>query len=70
MQNREQRRKIEKGDSGLKTRLELIQDFNFPSSCQKLKVTEDEEFAIASGGYPPQVGILGWCGEGLLSVIE
>ena len=36
-------------------RLELIQDFEFPAACQRLKVTPDQQFIFATGYHPPMV---------------
>ena len=40
-------------------RLELIQDFEFPAACQRLKVTPDQQFIFATGYHPPMVRA-GW----------
>ena len=44
-------------------RLELIQDFEFPAACQRLKVTPDQQFIFATGYHPPMVrtGRVGGC---------
>lgn len=36
-------------------RVELLQDFEFPAACQKIKVTPDQQYIFASGYHPPQV---------------
>ncbi|GMH41351.1 hypothetical protein BSKO_09261 [Bryopsis sp. KO-2023] len=57
VKDRKSRRKYEKDNEGYKTRLELIQDFNFPTSCRRLKVTEDQQHIVSSGTYPPQTKV-------------
>jgi hypothetical protein len=36
-------------------RIELIQDFSFPSACQRIRVTPDEQYIFTSGYHPPMV---------------
>ena len=36
-------------------RVELVQDFEFPAACQRIKVTPDEQYIFASGYHPPQM---------------
>jgi hypothetical protein len=36
-------------------RLELLQDFGFPSSCQRIKITPDQQYIFATGYHPPMV---------------
>lgn len=36
---------------------ELLQEFEFPTVCQKVKLSDDERFIFASGTYPPQVHV-------------
>ncbi len=44
-------------------RLELLQDFSFPSACQRLKITPDQQYIFATGYHPPVVrqGMLCLC---------
>jgi hypothetical protein len=36
-------------------RLELLQDFSFPSACQRMKITPDGQYIFATGYHPPMV---------------
>lgn len=38
-------------------RIELIQDFEFPGACGRVKISEDHQYIVASGIYPPQIKI-------------
>lgn len=38
-----------------RTRLELIQDFEFPAAAHRIKATQDGAFIYASGIHPPRV---------------
>ena len=38
-------------------RIEIIQEFDFPVSSQSLRISEDGNFIVASGIYPPRVKI-------------
>jgi ribosome biogenesis protein ENP2 len=38
-------------------RIDLIQDLDFPTSSQRLRVTNDQNYLIASGVYPARVKI-------------
>lgn len=40
-----------------RNRLELIQDFEFPTASNRVHISEDGEFIGSSGVYPPQVRI-------------
>jgi ribosome biogenesis protein ENP2 len=44
-------------DESFQKRIELIQDFGFPSSCVKLKATRDGRNIIATGVYKPQMRV-------------
>lgn len=48
------RRALRKDDS-YRRRLELLQDFGFPAACQRLKLTPDGQYLVATGYHPPQV---------------
>lgn len=39
------------------TRVELLQEFAFPSVCQKIKVTPDEQYLFATGLHAPRVRV-------------
>lgn len=60
------RRALRKDDS-YRGRLELLQDFGFPAACQRMKLTPDGQYLIATGYHPPQVrerdGAIGGFGE-------
>ena len=36
-------------------RIELVQDLNFPEACQRLKLSADGQFLVATGIHPPRV---------------
>lgn len=38
-------------------RVELLQEFEFPSSCQKIKVSSDQQYIFATGIHAPRVRI-------------
>ncbi|KYQ88456.1 NUC153 domain-containing protein [Tieghemostelium lacteum] len=40
-----------------RSRIELIQDFSFDTSCQRVKFTPDGKYIMATGIYPPQVKV-------------
>eukprot|EP00879_Flechtneria_rotunda_P018205 GHRR01019095.1.p1 GENE.GHRR01019095.1~~GHRR01019095.1.p1 ORF type:complete len:100 (+),score=27.12 GHRR01019095.1:629-928(+) len=42
-------------DEDYRRRLELLQDLQFPSSCQRIKITPDQQYIYASGYHPPMV---------------
>lgn len=44
-------------DQDYQNRLELIQDFNFPTACNKIKITKDLNNIIACGVYKPTLKI-------------
>lgn len=48
---------IERFFPDYRRRVELIQDFEFPTAAQKLKITPNKEFIVASGVYPPQIRV-------------
>lgn len=35
--------------------LALIQDFEFPATCEKIKISKDGQYLLSSGIYPPQM---------------
>jgi len=38
-------------------RIEFIQDFNFPQSSQRMRLSEDEQFLVVAGVYPPSIKV-------------
>ncbi|KAJ6234931.1 hypothetical protein M0813_28908 [Anaeramoeba flamelloides] len=46
-----------KKDKSFRQRIELVQDFEFPVSCQRIKFTNDGQHLIASGVYLPQIKV-------------
>ena len=38
-------------------RVDLLQEFNFPTSCQRMQITKDGKYLVATGVYPPQVRV-------------
>lgn len=44
-------------DDEYRRRIELVQDFYFPSSSSRVKVSDDGEYIVATGTYPPQVKV-------------
>ncbi|QLL32957.1 hypothetical protein HG536_0D04790 [Torulaspora globosa] len=51
------RRRTLKNDLDYQNRVELIQDFEFSEASNKIKVTPDGEFAMATGTYKPQIHV-------------
>ncbi|KAK2080674.1 hypothetical protein QBZ16_000528 [Prototheca wickerhamii] len=46
-----------KKDDDYQRRVELLQEFAFPSVCQKIKVTPDEQYLFATGLHAPRVRV-------------
>ncbi len=52
-----------KTNTGLKlnqdfrNRIEFIQDFDFPTACNQVEISQDQRFIIAAGVYPPVMKI-------------
>lgn len=46
-----------KKNEDYRRRLELLQDFEFPAACQRIKITPDQQYIFASGYHPPQVSV-------------
>ena len=44
-------------DMDFRRRIELVQDLEFPTGCQRLEVSRDGQFIVAAGVYPPAVRI-------------
>jgi WD40 repeat protein len=53
----ERRKRELSKDLDFRRRIELVQDLEFPTSCQRLKVSRDGQYIVAAGGYPPSVRI-------------
>lgn len=49
------RRNLSKRDESIRRRIELIQDFQMPSSSSKLVQSADGRYIMAAGTYPPRV---------------
>lgn len=49
------RRNLSKRDESIRRRIELIQDFQMPSSSTKLVQSSDGRYIMAAGTYPPRV---------------
>jgi ribosome biogenesis protein ENP2 len=44
-------------DADFRRRIELVQDLEFPTACQKLSISPDGQFLVASGTYQPSVKV-------------
>lgn len=44
-------------DEEYRKRIELIQDFEFPAACQRIKATSDGQYIFATGYHPPRVRV-------------
>lgn len=51
------RKRALKDDTEYQNRIELIQDFEFSEASNKIKVTPDGQFAMATGTYKPQIHV-------------
>lgn len=51
------RKKSLKNDPEFQHRIELIQDFEFSEASNKIKVTNDGKFCMATGAYKPQIHV-------------
>ncbi|ODV97094.1 hypothetical protein PACTADRAFT_48850 [Pachysolen tannophilus NRRL Y-2460] len=51
------RKRALKNDLDYQNRIELIQDFEFSEASNKIKVTPDGQFAMATGTYKPQIHV-------------
>ncbi|GMG55960.1 unnamed protein product [Ambrosiozyma monospora] len=51
------RKRALKNDLDYQNRVELIQDFEFRESSTKIKVTQDGQYAMATGTYKPQIHV-------------
>ncbi|KAG1172514.1 hypothetical protein G6F70_006418 [Rhizopus microsporus] len=52
-----QKKKQLKRDFDYRTRVELIQDFEFPEASNRIKTTRDGKFVVATGTYKPQMRV-------------
>ncbi|KAI8987182.1 WD40-repeat-containing domain protein [Pilobolus umbonatus] len=52
-----QKKKTLKKDFEYRTRIELIQDFEFPEASNCIKTTRDGRFVVATGTYKPQMRV-------------
>ncbi|CAO3640211.1 unnamed protein product [Mucor fragilis] len=52
-----QKKKALKKDFDFRTRVELIQDFEFPEASNKIKTTRDGKYVVATGTYKPQMRV-------------
>lgn len=51
------RKKALRYDVDYQNRVDLIQDFEFPEASNKIKVTNDGQYAMATGTYKPQIHV-------------
>lgn len=51
------RKKALKNDPEFENRIELIQDFQFEEASNKIKVTRDGQYCMATGTYKPQIHV-------------
>ncbi|CAN0322758.1 unnamed protein product, partial [Discosporangium mesarthrocarpum] len=49
-----QRRSLSK-DEDYRRRIELLQDFDFPTASQRVQTTPDGQYVVVTGTYPPQI---------------
>ncbi|KAL4527757.1 hypothetical protein Ndes2437A_g02896 [Nannochloris sp. 'desiccata'] len=53
----DKKKKSLKSDEEYQRRVELIQDFDFPAACQRIKFTNDGQYIFATGYHPPRVRV-------------
>jgi ribosome biogenesis protein ENP2 len=53
----EAKKRALKKDEEFRRRIELIQDFAFPSACSTLALSGDGRYIVATGTYPPRVRV-------------
>lgn len=53
----QQRRKLQKEDEDFRRRIHLLQDFDFPTAAQRIKVSKDGNYVAATGVYKPRVKV-------------
>ena len=44
-------------DADYARHIDLIQDFGFPSACQRIKITQDHEYIFTTGVHAPRVRV-------------
>jgi ribosome biogenesis protein ENP2 len=44
-------------DAGYAQHIDLIQDFGFPSACQRIKISQDQQYIFATGVHAPRVRV-------------
>lgn len=49
------RRNLTKRDSAIRHRVELLQDFNMPCASSKIRQSNDGQYVVAIGTYPPRM---------------
>lgn len=52
-----QRRQLARSDENYRRRIELIQDLDFPTASQRIKMSPNAQYLVASGTYPPGVRV-------------
>ncbi|ORM40709.1 Nucleolar protein 10 [Babesia sp. Xinjiang] len=50
-------KKKSKGDAEYENRIDLIHDLEFPQACNTVDISPDLQYIVATGVYPPQIGI-------------
>ncbi|CAN0046939.1 unnamed protein product, partial [Ectocarpus sp. 13 AM-2016] len=53
----EKKRRSLSKDVEYRRRIELLQDFDFPTASQKVCVSPDAQYVIVAGTYPPQIKV-------------
>eukprot|EP00903_Cladosiphon_okamuranus_P021876 g20111.t1 len=53
----EKKRRSLSKDVDYRRRIELLQDFDFPTASQKVCVSQDGQYVIVAGTYPPQIKV-------------
>lgn len=65
----EKKRRSLSQDVDYRRRIELLQDFDFPTASQKVCASPDGQYVIVAGTYPPQIKgdtsllVFWWVGE-------
>ncbi|KAK1442746.1 nucleolar protein 10/Enp2 [Babesia gibsoni] len=54
--NRKNKKKL-KEDAEYEHRIELIYDLEFPQACNTVDISPDRQYIVATGVYPPQIGV-------------
>ncbi|CAN0390936.1 unnamed protein product, partial [Pylaiella littoralis] len=53
----EKKRRSLSQDVDYRRRIELLQDFDFPTASQKVRASPDGQYVIVTGTYPPQIKV-------------